>query len=386
MSEKNSQIRNYIQEMIVSNLAQGTGTQVSEVLNQFIENINVTKIGVSSVAGLIITLVLLLRQIEGALNRVWIVKKERNIFTRFVYFWTYMTLGAFIGSLAIGFLSGFELSNLIPMDSNFEVSAPHFVSYKTLIGYITSYLFFVTLYKMVPNCKVSFLEASIGAGVASILFQTASKIFGIYVKMFAHNEAIYGALTALPLFLTWLYICWLVILFGAIIAWRSQIGFPDIDTAKIITSNNKATRNLLFNTRIQSLTPFIVLFEIHKKFISGERKGVYKKDLDKMLNIPKAWIGDALKTLEELEFIKASRSQKEKNRDNEFIKEYFPSLPANRLNLDDIYTELLKPTSTVLNNIKNQDSHEYGDALAAINRISPQERSKTTLEDIFKLL
>jgi membrane protein len=88
---------------------------------------------------------------------------------------------------------------------------------------------FALLYVVIPNRPVRWRHAMIGGLVAALLFEGLKKLFGYYVGNFPGYETIYGALSAMPLFLVWMYVAWGAILFGAEVAaslpeWRAELG------------------------------------------------------------------------------------------------------------------------------------------------------------------
>jgi membrane protein len=71
------------------------------------------------------------------------------------------------------------------------------------------------LYVAVPNCKVPLKNAFIGGVVVAVLFESAKRGFAFYATQFPSYELIYGAFAAVPLFLFWIFISWVIILSGA---------------------------------------------------------------------------------------------------------------------------------------------------------------------------
>jgi len=74
---------------------------------------------------------------------------------------------------------------------------------------------FTLMYVAVPNCRVPFKSAVIGGVVIALLFETAKRGFTAFVTQFPSHELIYGAFAAVPLFLLWIFISWVIILMGA---------------------------------------------------------------------------------------------------------------------------------------------------------------------------
>ena len=82
---------------------------------------------------------------------------------------------------------------------------------------VLSTLALALLYAMVPNRRVPWRHAFAGAFAAALAFEGAKHGFAVYVKSVPTYEFVYGTLAALPVFLIWIYICWLIVLTGAAI-------------------------------------------------------------------------------------------------------------------------------------------------------------------------
>jgi membrane protein len=79
-------------------------------------------------------------------------------------------------------------------------------------------LAFTLLFQLVPNRYVPFMHALIGAVVAAIMFESMNLVFSSYIKHFPTYTLVYGAFAAVPIFLMWIYLSWITILLGAVIA------------------------------------------------------------------------------------------------------------------------------------------------------------------------
>lgn len=78
-----------------------------------------------------------------------------------------------------------------------------------------SALAFFLLYRIIPHRRVPWRHAALGGLVAGVLFETAKQLFAFYVQATPTYDVVYGAFAAIPLFLVWIYLSWLVILLGA---------------------------------------------------------------------------------------------------------------------------------------------------------------------------
>jgi len=74
---------------------------------------------------------------------------------------------------------------------------------------------FFLVYRIVPHRAVPYRHAALGAVVAAILFEAAKQLFTFYVRSSPTYSMVYGAFAAVPVFLVWIYLSWLVVLFGA---------------------------------------------------------------------------------------------------------------------------------------------------------------------------
>jgi membrane protein len=118
----------------------------------------------------------------------------------------------------------------IPLISDLEV----WTVGKTLLTYLPvllTALGFTALYVMVPNCKVSLLHGFYGGIATAIIFKVA---FFIYTEVSKNlfYDAIYGAFAALPIFLIWLYLAWVIVLAGAVFVRSIAMGSMDLATSE----------------------------------------------------------------------------------------------------------------------------------------------------------
>lgn len=185
---------------------------------------NMTAIG--SVV-LMVTSILLMKTIDEALNAIWRVKRQRPLTIRVLIYWAILSIGPFMLAASI-WASTVVARTQLGIGVDISVLQNIFA---TVFPTLLSFVGFTLLYYVVPNCTVYLRDAMIGAGISAILFETMKMGFTFYITKFPSYTVIYGAFATIPLFLLWIYLSWLVVLFGAIIASLvPQIRFRHLDT------------------------------------------------------------------------------------------------------------------------------------------------------------
>lgn len=181
---------------------------------------NLTAIGIIM---MIITSLMLIQTIEQTFNRIWRVHKTRPIVTRFLVYWALLTLGP----LAVGF--GLSVWGMILKRSVSGIPLPLL---SVWIGAISPIMVMVLLlfflYKIVPFRTVSSRHALIGAVVTALCLELIRRGFTFYISNFNSYQLIYGAFSAIPVFLLWLNLLWSVLLTGAVFTaalpyWQGEV-------------------------------------------------------------------------------------------------------------------------------------------------------------------
>ena len=198
-----------IQHFIFDNFVPASGAAVQDYLGKFSENAGRMS-GVGTVALLTVAL-MLMEAIDSALNDIWEVRRQRSLMKKFMIYWAVLSLGPVL--IAVSVLASTYLVSL-PMVT--EVTSTGWGH--RLLGWIpiaASALAFGLVYLLVPNRDVKGWHAMLGGLLAAWLFELAKDGFALYVTTFPSYQTIYGAMAAIPLFLLWLYLTWLVVLLGA---------------------------------------------------------------------------------------------------------------------------------------------------------------------------
>lgn len=172
----------------------------------------------------------LLSTIERVFNHLWRAKRPRPLVRRIPLYLLVMVFGPVLMGAIAGIMSYVVTTSLGFFDEPAWVgrSALKYSSLLLLCG------FFTFLYHTVPNAKVKVSDAFYGALLATGIFAVMQKGFELYVMKFATYSTVYGSFAALPIFLLWLYLSWVVIMVGALLA--VTLGDPPFGREKSLAS------------------------------------------------------------------------------------------------------------------------------------------------------
>jgi len=199
-----------IEDFIFQNFVPATGEALRDYLSDFSQQARqLTGIGVGV---LVVTAFFMLLKIEKAFNGIWRVRQPRKGVSSFLLYWAVLSLGP----LLLG--AGFAVSTYVASMNILAAQTAVGEAGRWVLGWVPlllSMAAFTLTYVAVPNTRVPLHHGLIGGVLVALVFEAAKAGFGLYLALFPGYQLIYGAFAAFPLFLLWIFISWLIILFGA---------------------------------------------------------------------------------------------------------------------------------------------------------------------------
>jgi membrane protein len=236
--------------------------QVIEQVESFIGNIRSGALGVTGTIALVLVAIGMLSTIEGAFNDIWGVIRGRSWLSRVIHYWTAITLGPLVVVMAVGMLVSAELlvepeAERVAAESGAAagetvVRAAHgddaaveggmmseFWSgavrslrmlaqswigrgVLNLLPFVVLTVCFGVLYQLMPNTRVGWQAALVGGLVGALLWILNSKLSVLFASRVVAASKVYGPLGVFPVFLIGIYVSWLILLFGAQVAYAFQ--------------------------------------------------------------------------------------------------------------------------------------------------------------------
>ncbi len=177
------------------------------------ERIDLTAITWVGVAVLLYSAISLMVTIENSTNAIFRAPGGRKWSRRFPIYWTLLTLGpvAISGTIYLNGQIEHFVGSLTGIASVLKVLGP-------LLGFLTTWGILFSAYRWLPNTHVRFRPAAIGAVFAALALEFGKATLGAYVGNAFSVRYLYGSLGLIPLFMFWLYLMWLIVLFGVEVA------------------------------------------------------------------------------------------------------------------------------------------------------------------------
>ncbi len=249
------------------------GPEISATILKFVQGINFGILGSVGLLLLLYTVISLIQKIEAAFNFTWHVSEERTFVRRFSDYFSVILIGPVLVFTAIGLTATLSNTTLYQAALRYDFFISIIDVFKLAVPYALIILAFTFIYIFIPNTKVNFSSALIGAIVAGIAWQTVGWLFASYVSK-ANYSAIYAAFAALFFFMIWLYISWTIILIGASIAFYYQ--------NPTYRSRNK--RKWYLSNRMKEKAALVAMLKVAECYYSDD-ENITLNDLNQYLNI-----------------------------------------------------------------------------------------------------
>lgn len=210
-----------IEDWVFDNMLPESADSIEKYADQFIDNAGkLTAVGLVFLA---ITAIMLLMTIDDAFNDIWRVRRPRPMLQRVLIYWALITVGPLLigGSLSLS-------SWLMSASAGWTKGIPYAgVTLIKVSAVAMTCMALALLYFAMPNRQVRMRDALTGGVLAGLVFELTKHGFGFYITKFPTYQLVYGAFAAVPVFLMWLYLSWLVVLLGAVVVaalpeWRQQ--------------------------------------------------------------------------------------------------------------------------------------------------------------------
>jgi len=259
-----------------------------------------------------------LGNIESSFNAIWEIKRARPLLRKFTDYLSIMLLAPILIIMS-GAASVYITTQIVYLTESIAllgVFSPVITFFIKLIPFSLVWLLLTFIYVVMPNTKVDLSSALFAGVVAGTIFQGWEFLY-INLQVGAANaSAIYGSFAALPLFLTWLQVSWIIVLFGAELSFAKQ----NVDRYELEIDSSGLS---YAHRRLLTLS---VAHAIIKKFVKGDQALTANEISDK-LEIPIRVVRQILFGLQETHIISETRTEDSKT------VQYQPAISVNLISV-----------------------------------------------------
>jgi len=213
---------------------------VARKIKEFIQNTRSGALGVTGSVLLIFAAISMLSRIEETFNDIWGVARGRSWFMRIVLYWGVLSLAPMLLVVALGLATGphFDAARRL------VATMPHTGSFMMHFGFqflpiVVLSLTFALFYMLMPNTRVKWQAALTGGVIAGVLFHLNNAVSVLYVSRVVSNSKIYGGVGMVPVLMIGLYFSWLILLFGAQVAYACQNRASYVEERQIENINQR---------------------------------------------------------------------------------------------------------------------------------------------------
>ena len=190
---------------------------IIDFAHKLLENTKGGVIAGIGIAFLLWSVLKVLGNIESSFNDIWKVPEARSLGQRFSDYLS-MTLIAPILMIISSGVSVFISTQVTTIAENtklLEALSPLILSSLRLLPYGLVWILLSFLYIFMPNTRVRFSSGVLAAIIAGTVYQLIQGGYIYFQVKISNYNAIYGSFAALPFFIIWLQVSWLIVLFGA---------------------------------------------------------------------------------------------------------------------------------------------------------------------------
>lgn len=184
---------------------------------QMLESTKGGLLAVISIGFLLYTVLKLFNHIENAVNTIWNIAKSRSFIRKFTDYLTIILIAPIL--IVLSGTSNVYIQTFLKAFSNssglYDIISPFVLFFIKLFPYLVIWLLFTLMYMIMPNKKIKVSHCIIAGLIAGTAYQLIQFYYINLQIGFSRYNTIYGSFAALPLFLIWVQLSWLVFLFGA---------------------------------------------------------------------------------------------------------------------------------------------------------------------------
>ncbi|MFP4156676.1 MAG: YihY/virulence factor BrkB family protein, partial [Opitutales bacterium] len=293
--------------------------QMLGLIQQFSEAASSGTVGAVGLIMLFVIGLQVLSSIEASFNTLWGVSQGRKLGERIVSYWTFISLGAVLGTLSVTLLTLNAIVSRMETLPMGEALAALFLFFSPILSFLMLVSLLAVFFRFIPNTQVHWGPAFCGSTIVVLLLQLYNKLSFLYVDRVVQTNSLYGSVGIIVVLMLGLFIFWLLILLGGQVTYAVQ-------NANFLTNENAWQKT---SERAREIISLSILLLATRRFQSGDPP-IRSSELLKQLRVPSHIMNSSISRLCELGYlVPIEGSTQEDERD----RAYQPGKPAESISL-----------------------------------------------------
>lgn len=247
-------------ESMLINFLTAEQQEVSNRIVDYIANTNFKALGAFGLGLLIYTVVKMLNTVEMTFNSLWGITRARSVLRKISDYISVLVISPFLLVISLALIASLSSNTVVAKLSTYMFFEHFFVLFETVIPLVGIWIAFTAIYIFMPNTRVKILPGLIAGVFSGTLWGIAFQAYTQLNIGVAKYNTIYGTFAALPIFLIWLYISWLILLIGAQLSYAIQN----------VKSYQQEMSEYEFSNAQKEYMALNMMFQISKRFFQGQ--------------------------------------------------------------------------------------------------------------------
>lgn len=202
-------------EHILLNYLAAEQEELARRILEYISNTDFKALGALGTGLLIYAVIMMLSNVERAFNDIWGVSRNRTLIRKITDYISVLLLGPLLIVISTAMITTLSSTTVVRTLSEYRIFKDFFILFDMVIPYLGLWIAFTAMYILMPNTRVRFVPALIAGAICGTVWQLAFEVYtGFNIGMTRYNK-IYGTFAALPIFIIWIFISWVIVLVGA---------------------------------------------------------------------------------------------------------------------------------------------------------------------------
>lgn len=285
----NQLLENIVPQLMLNQDFAATKDTVMEKILEWIGNVHSGILGTTGTITLLVIILFMLARVEETFNDIWGVARGRSWYARMVNYWAAISLGPVVVFTAIGFTTILRIEQI-------KVWLAHMPFLSWLAGLAPVPILCgacALFYALMPNTKVQWKAAFVGGLTAGILWHLNNTLGVVLVSgAVSRDQKIFAGFAVLPVFMVGLYFFWMLLLFGAQVAYTYQNRASYLAARQVDRVHQEG----------REFVALRVMIEVARAFARGTNAPT-NAALAEVVEVPSALVGQILRVLQKARLI-----------------------------------------------------------------------------------